>query len=144
MFALSMSSCLTCRSLAFASGRQSSEGSHGAEAPHWRERQPGFQICELGLQQSPIDLTGAITAEAGPEVSAASTIAPAQLLPAERDYYRYLGSLTTPPCSERVIWTVFRQTITASPQQLGRFAELFPMNARPLQRLNRRFLLRTM
>ena len=80
----------------------------------------------------------------GPEVDAAVSIAPEQLLPTERDYYRYLGSLTTPPCSERVIWTVLRQPITASSAQIQEFADIFPMNARPLQPLNRRFLLETL
>ena len=56
-----------------------------------------------------------------------------QLLPAERGYYTYMGSLTTPPCSEGVLWMVMRQPVALSAQQLGIFARLYPMNARPLQ-----------
>ena len=249
--------CPTCLSItrAWASGSQGTHGASGAAgrsvphwdyegagAPeHWGQLEPGFRVCELGLQQSPIDLTGpigsnlgsvrvnwrrmplriinnghtiqvncepgsgieldgrpfsllqfhfhhpsehavdgrrhamevhfvhasesgalavlgvffeegahnaalapiwdAMPPEAGPEVASGATIRPVQLLPADRAYYRYLGSLTTPPCSERVIWTVCRQTIAASRRQIAQFAELFPMNARPLQPLNRRFLL---
>lgn len=56
-----------------------------------------------------------------------------QLLPTRREYYTYMGSLTTPPCSEGVLWVVMKQPITLSPQQIGIFARLYPMNARPLQ-----------
>lgn len=56
-----------------------------------------------------------------------------QLLPADRGYYTYMGSLTTPPCTEGVLWMVMRQPVALSAQQLGIFARLYPMNARPLQ-----------
>lgn len=75
------------------------------------------------------------------EVSAPDMIAPAHLLPAGRAFYRYAGSLTTPPCSEIVTWTVYDEPIEASGAQIGAFAGLFPNNARPLQKLHRRFLL---
>lgn len=70
-----------------------------------------------------------------------ATIAPARLLPADATTWRYAGSLTTPPCSEVVSWVIYRQPVTASPQQLQAFASLFPNNARPVQPLNRRKLL---
>ncbi len=66
---------------------------------------------------------------------------PAKLLPVDREYFRYMGSLTTPPCSEGLVWTVFRSPIEASPEQIRNFAALFPLNARPVQSLNRRVLL---
>lgn len=65
------------------------------------------------------------------------------LLPADHDYFRYEGSLTTPPCSETVDWAVLEQPITASAAQIEAFAGLHPGNTRPLQPLNRRFLLRS-
>lgn len=70
-------------------------------------------------------------------------IGPAQILPANRAHYRYFGSLTTPPCSEGVHWMVLKAPIEASTQQIARFAEAFPLNARPVQKRNRRFLLRS-
>lgn len=80
--------------------------------------------------------------EAGPVKEMPGTrLDPAALLPAQRGYYRYEGSLTTPPCSEVVHWVVFKQPITASPAQIDAFAKLFPNNSRPLQPLNRRFIL---
>jgi carbonic anhydrase len=55
------------------------------------------------------------------------------LLPADRRYYTYMGSLTTPPCSEGVQWIVMREPVTASVEQIDLFARMYPMNARPLQ-----------
>ena len=65
----------------------------------------------------------------------------APLLPKSRAYYRYAGSLTTPPCSETVLWTVFAEPVEISEAQIAAFAALYPMNARPIQDINRRFLL---
>jgi carbonic anhydrase len=67
----------------------------------------------------------------------------ARLLPSDLSAYRYQGSLTTPPCSETVTWTVLETPISASKAQIQAFAALFPNNARPVQPLNRRYLLRT-
>ena len=46
-----------------------------------------------------------------------------------------MGSLTTPPCTEGVLWVVIKQPVTLSPAQLKLFTQLFPANARPLQTL---------
>lgn len=56
-----------------------------------------------------------------------------ELLPTERAYYTYMGSLTTPPCSEGVLWLVFKQPVQVSPEQIGIFARLHAGNARPVQ-----------
>ncbi len=56
-----------------------------------------------------------------------------QLLPEDRRYFTYMGSLTTPPCSEGVLWLVLKQPVEVTPGQIGVFAHLYPMNARPLQ-----------
>lgn len=55
------------------------------------------------------------------------------LLPEDRRYFTYMGSLTTPPCSEGVLWMVMKQPVPVSPEQVGIFARLYPMNARPIQ-----------
>jgi carbonic anhydrase len=57
-----------------------------------------------------------------------------QLLPMSREYYTYMGSLTTPPCSEEVLWMVMKQPIKMSTPQINIFARLYPMNARPIQK----------
>jgi carbonic anhydrase len=55
------------------------------------------------------------------------------LLPRDSRYYTFMGSLTTPPCSEGVLWMVMQQPVTISAEQIDVFARLYPMNARPLQ-----------
>jgi carbonic anhydrase len=78
----------------------------------------------------------------GSAAPADAAIDPSALLPPQRGYYRYEGSLTTPPCSETVEWLVFGEPVEAAPADIERFASLYPMNARPVQPPNRRFILR--
>lgn len=63
-----------------------------------------------------------------------------QLLPESRLYYTYMGSLTTPPCSEGVLWMVLKSPLQASVQQIDIFSRLYPMNARPVQPSNGRLI----
>jgi carbonic anhydrase len=79
--------------------------------------------------------------EEGPEQLVGVNWDPSGLLPPERRYFTYAGSLTTPPCSEVVRWVVFAAPIEISADQLKAFAALYPMNARPVRPLGRRFLL---
>jgi carbonic anhydrase len=72
------------------------------------------------------------------KATAGGTIDFAKLVPTQSDFYRYSGSLTTPPCSEIVEWVVFREPITASKEQIETFARLYPVNNRPVQSLNGR------
>ena len=60
------------------------------------------------------------------------------ILPADRSYYYYKGSLTTPPCSEVVNWYVLKTPLTASTEQIEKFSELLHHNYRPIQALNGR------
>lgn len=71
------------------------------------------------------------------------TIDPAMLLPeGEADFavYRYMGSLTTPPCSEGVNWHVVPELVEVGADQLAAMEGVMGMNARPLQLLNGRLL----
>ena len=56
-----------------------------------------------------------------------------QVLPDEKSYFTYMGSLTTPPCSENVLWFVMKNPIAISEEQVKNFGRIYPMNARPLQ-----------
>lgn len=64
----------------------------------------------------------------------------AQLLPADRSYYTFMGSLTTPPCTEGVLWLVMKNPMQVSRSQIAAFDHLYEANARPLQPANRRLI----
>jgi len=66
------------------------------------------------------------------------TVDASQLLPADRGYYTFTGSLTTPPCSEDVTWFVLKTPVEISKAEEAAFAKIFPNNARPVQPLNDR------
>ncbi|HEY7006699.1 MAG TPA: carbonic anhydrase family protein, partial [Sphingomicrobium sp.] len=59
------------------------------------------------------------------------TISPAQLLPLNRAYFTYMGSLTTPPCTEGVRWFVLKTPGTVSLREITIFSKHYPANARP-------------
>ena len=82
-------------------------------------------------------------ASEGPAVKADAGIDPNALLPAKRGYYRYPGSLTTPPCSEIVEWLVLTEPMQVAAADVASFAKLYPMNARPAQKHNRRYVLQS-
>jgi len=63
------------------------------------------------------------------------------LLPEIKDYYRFNGSLTTPPCSEGVKWFVLKDTVSISKSQLSDFEAVMPKNNRPIQKINARVIL---
>lgn len=70
------------------------------------------------------------------------TISALELLPSNRDYYRFSGSLTTPPCSEGVRWLVLKQPVVVSQAQVDAFkGVMHHPNNRPVQALNGRVIL---
>uniref|UniRef100_E6QKU4 carbonic anhydrase n=1 Tax=mine drainage metagenome TaxID=410659 RepID=E6QKU4_9ZZZZ len=64
----------------------------------------------------------------------------AGLLPADRGYWTYMGSLTTPPCTEGVRWYVMEQSVTLSRDQLQAFGALYKRNSRQLQEAHGRHI----
>jgi carbonic anhydrase len=66
-------------------------------------------------------------------VAPSIVIDPSEALPARREYLTYMGSLSEPPCTEGVLWMVFKQPRQASPAQMALFSRLYPLNARPVQ-----------
>ena len=60
------------------------------------------------------------------------------LLPAEVMTFRYIGSLTTPPCSEGVHWLVIQTPLQMSAAQIAAFTHIYTGNARPVQNSNDR------
>jgi carbonic anhydrase len=73
-----------------------------------------------------------------PKVTGASdklteSMSPAGLLPTDRGYWTYEGSLTAPPCTEGVRWFIFEQEVEISRDQLRSFGSLYKVNSRLLQ-----------
>lgn len=66
-----------------------------------------------------------------------------QILPPDRGYYTFSGSLTTPPCSEDVTWFVLKHPTTISAEEIQRFSQLYRDDARPTQPLYDRVVLET-
>jgi len=61
---------------------------------------------------------------------------PQDLLPEDTaHYYHYVGSLTTPPCSENVQWYLLKKPVTASKNQIDAFRKYYVDNERPVQEL---------
>ena len=56
-----------------------------------------------------------------------------RLLPSSQRYFTFMGSQTTPPCTEDVLWMVLKQAQQISPEQLAIFQRLHPGNTRPVQ-----------
>jgi carbonic anhydrase len=71
--------------------------------------------------------------EKGDAFAAATTLDANQILPENRRYFTYMGSLTTPPCTEDVLWLVMKEPVQASVDQLNLFQRIYPMNVRPIQ-----------
>lgn len=64
------------------------------------------------------------------------------LLPKDMDYYRFNGSLTTPPCSEGVRWYVLKNPVKVSDKQVEKFHHaMHHNNNRPVQPLNARLII---
>ncbi len=66
-----------------------------------------------------------------------------KFFPAQKLFYKYSGSLTTPPCSEGVYWMVFKQPIEASAEQIDAMHALLHNNNRPVQGVHSRHVLKS-
>lgn len=81
--------------------------------------------------------------KAGEKVALPKSVDASILLPQDRDYYRFSGSLTTPPCSEGVWWLVMKNFDTASNEQIDKFTHTMRHpNNRPVQPVNARSILK--
>ena len=71
--------------------------------------------------------------EKNEDYAARIAIQAADILPASHDYISYIGSLTTPPGTEGVLWLVMKQPVQLSAEQIDVFSRFYPNNARPVQ-----------
>lgn len=90
---------------------------------------------------------GDANAELGKVVSAMEsgsgtdvTVDAGAMIPEDLRVYRYMGSLTTPPCSEGVNWHVANSTMTASAEQIAALRGALGPSARSVQPLGNRLL----
>ncbi len=70
---------------------------------------------------------------AGAREKVADMVNPAGFLPMDRGYWTYMGSLSTPPCTEGVRWFIFENDITLSLDQIRTYSYMFRLASRPLQ-----------
>ncbi len=80
--------------------------------------------------------------EVGKKIPLRESFNPGELFPNKLDYYRFNGSLTTPPCTEGVRWLVLKKTVKASKDQIEKMHSIMRNNNRPTQPLNAREVLK--
>jgi carbonic anhydrase len=124
------------------------DGKRSVMEAHFVHTQPGGHLAVVGVLMTPgrrhagfADIIRAAPRQEG-HARLPASVDPHSFLPQTRALYRYEGSLTTPPCSEVVDWYVIGVPLQVAQTDIDAFKALFPMNARPLQPVNRRFLLR--
>jgi carbonic anhydrase len=99
-------------------------------------------LFRLGAEHAPLGRLLPWLPSAGvPEQTLAARVDASDFLPPQPGYYRYEGSLTSPPCTEGVLWIVMRQPLELSAAQLARLRQLVPGPGRPVQPLNGRRVL---
>lgn len=77
----------------------------------------------------------------GKPVTLKTRVTPAEMMPENRAYYRFSGSLTTPPCGEGVRWILLKTPMTATKEQIEAFEKaVHHNNNRPVQALNGRLV----
>lgn len=107
------------------------KGSTAIVAVLFREGRPNPAIDKL-LKQLPNESNKAVTLK--------SRLLASEMMPSNQDYYRFSGSLTTPPCTEGVRWILIKTPMTASKEQIEALTALTQNNNRPLQALNGRLI----
>lgn len=98
-------------------------------------------LLKQGAESQALEAIEESWPEVGAEVDEDEMLDPSSLIPADHASYRYQGSLTTPPCSQTVTWNVYTNPVEVSAEQIDEFISHYANNARPVQPLNRRFLL---
>ena len=100
-------------------------------------------LMKIGSQNSALrEIWAHMPEEKSPEQTIDGVLIDAgDLLPADTSYYRYMGSLTTPPCSEGVSWFVLAEPVTVGRAQLAELTRTVGANSRPVQMRNHRLLL---
>ncbi|MCL2591656.1 MAG: carbonic anhydrase family protein [Betaproteobacteria bacterium] len=92
------------------------------------------QFVRGGQPSAPLQtLLNNLPLERGDSYVPLTTLDMAAFLPPDTSHYLYMGSLTTPPCTEGVLWVVMKEPMTLSDGQYEIFSHLHADNARPPQ-----------
>ncbi|PHG57630.1 carbonic anhydrase [Bacillus toyonensis] len=73
--------------------------------------------------------------------TAVGTLDITTMIPMNKSYYHYLGSLTTPPLSENVEWYVMKELVEVSSEQIKTFQKMYSATNRKIQPLHQRMIL---
>ncbi|GAA3502248.1 carbonic anhydrase family protein [Streptomyces prasinosporus] len=121
------------------------DGEHAAMEMHFvhEDAEGGLAVLAVLMRERKghsafTDLWKHLPAAEGGHSRITRPLDPARFLPGDRDQYRYEGSLTTPPCTEGVRWTVLEKRVGVTPRQVAAYRELFPRSNRPVQPRNDR------
>ena len=113
------------------------------------DKDANLAVVSVLMSEAPADnpvlskLWTQMPAKAGDKNTLQAKVNVMDLLPKSKDYYRYSGSLTTPPCSEGVRWYVMKQPTAVSKAQIEAFRKAVgAANNRPPQPINARAVLK--
>lgn len=93
----------------------------------------GVRLNEGRVNGSLAALWPSLPNKAGAQATIQDYFNPLGLLPLDRSYWSYIGSITVPPCTEEVQWLAMQNPTELAQDQLETFARLYPDNARPIQ-----------
>ncbi len=105
-------------------------------------------VVAVMFEQGPANATIAklwkqMPKNAGDDHMLSTSVDVSGILPKDRDYYRFNGSLTTPPCTEGVRWLVMKQPVSLSSEQISAFKQVMHHdNNRPVQPMGARTVLK--
>ncbi len=121
------------------------DGQHAAMVIHFVHKADDGQLGVVGLlldkgKSNKIieQLWQYMPEDKGGEAPLPATVEVKRMLPLNRAFYNYSGSLTTPPCSEGVNWMVLKGRGSVSHKQVKKFTTIFPNSIRPIQPINHR------
>ena len=108
-----------------------------------KDSQGGFTVVNVFLVES--EKNGALApffenlpATEGETTGPDATVNAAEVLPDDQSYWRYDGSLTTPPCTEGVKWFILTEPVEVSAEQIAAHNAIYSGNARLTQPMNDR------
>ncbi|MGP1283053.1 MAG: carbonic anhydrase [Parasphingopyxis sp.] len=116
------------------------EGEQPAGDIHFVHANEAGELAVIGVFLAEGDANEALAAafeefntDEGTRTLEGITFDPSAVLPATRSFFRFPGSLTTPPCSEGVNWVFMSEPVTISAEQIAMYTDLYGNTARPVQ-----------